>query len=101
MALWGGLVPVDATAATLLGGAVLFGVAGYYGLTAAMRTGEIGAGAPFRYTRLVFALVLAVTVFGERPDAATLGGAALIVGSGVYAVLRERRLRAAARRRAG
>jgi drug/metabolite transporter (DMT)-like permease len=97
MALWGGLRPVDATAGALMAGAVLFGVAGYYGLTAAMRTGEIGAVAPFRYTRLVFALILAVAVFGERPDAATLAGSALIVGSGVYAVLRERRLRRSAK----
>lgn len=93
MTLWGGLRPVDATAGALMAGAVVFGVTGYYWLTAAMRTGEIGAVAPFRYSRLVFALILAVTVFGERPDALTLAGAALIVGSGVYAVLRERRLR--------
>jgi drug/metabolite transporter (DMT)-like permease len=97
MALWGGVRPIDATAASLLAGAVLFGVAGYYWLTAAMRTGEVGAVAPFRYTRLVFAMVVAVTVFGERPDQATLAGAALIVGGGVYAVLRERRLRRRAR----
>lgn len=94
--LWSGLRPVDGPAAGALAGAVLFGVTGYYGLTAAMRTGEIGAVAPFRYTRLVFALILAVTVFGERPDAMTLLGAGLIVSGGVYAVLRERRLRRAA-----
>jgi drug/metabolite transporter (DMT)-like permease len=101
MALWGGVRPVDATAAACLAGAVLFGVAGYYGLTAAMRTGEIGAVAPFRYTRLVFALILAVVVFGERPDAVTLIGASLIVASGVYAVLRERLLRRPAASRRG
>ncbi len=90
---WGGIAAVDAVSAACLAGAVAFGVAGYAGLTAAMRTGEIGAVAPFRYVRLVFALVLAVIVFGERPDAPTLIGAALIVGSGVYTVLRERRRR--------
>ena len=32
---------------------------------------------------------IAVAVFGERPDAATLAGAALIVGSGAFAMWRE------------
>jgi drug/metabolite transporter (DMT)-like permease len=48
--------------------------------------------APVRYTRLVFALILATVVFGERLDALTLAGAAIIVGSGSYTVWREARL---------
>ena len=54
-----------------------------------MRTGEVGAVTPFRYTRLVFALVLAMALFGERPDLATWIGAALVVGSGIYALTRK------------
>lgn len=47
--------------------------------------------APVRYTRLVFALVLAV-MKGERLDPLTIAGAAIIVGSGCYTVRREARL---------
>jgi drug/metabolite transporter (DMT)-like permease len=48
-----------------------------------MRTGAVGSITPFRYARLVFAVVLGVGVFGERPDAATLAGSAIIVACGV------------------
>lgn len=71
--------------------ASIVGVAAYYSLTAAMRLGEIAVVTPFRYTRLVFALILAAMVFGERPDLATLFGSVIIVGSGVYTLLRSRR----------
>ena len=46
-------------------------------------------------TALASAMLLAVTVFGERPDALTLLGAALIAGAGIYAMWREARLRRA------
>lgn len=57
-----------------------------------MRTGEVGFVTPFRYTRLLFALLLAMLVFEERPDAAVLAGSLLIVGSGSYALLRQHRM---------
>ncbi|THD72122.1 DMT family transporter [Thalassobius vesicularis] len=74
-----------------LAGAAGVGVLAYGALTQAMRTGQIGFVAPFRYTRLVFALILAVLVFGERPDQLTLIGGAVIVGSGLYSLLRQRK----------
>lgn len=68
---------------------VLCTVAGYVLLVTATRIGEASALAPFRYARLVFALALAMVVFGERLDALTLIGSAIIVGSGLYTVWRE------------
>ena len=68
-----------------------FGVFGYNALTMAMRSGEIAVVAPFRYTRLVFAMVLGMVVFAERPDTLTLLGSAIIVGSGLYTVVRSRK----------
>lgn len=82
--------------AAMLGGVILFGTAGYWAITAASRTGEVAVVAPFRYTRLVFAIVIGALVFGEYPDRLTLFGAAVIIGSGLYAFARER---ARARRR--
>lgn len=67
-------------------GATVFGIAGYHFLTIAMRTGAVGAVTPFRYTRLVFALILGALVFGERPDAATLAGAGVVVLAGLVAL---------------
>ncbi|KNG92503.1 DMT family transporter [Pseudaestuariivita atlantica] len=71
---------------------VLTTIGGYYAITVAMRVGEISAVSPFRYTRLLFGLALGVTLFGERPDGWMLIGSAVVVGSGIYAVLRERQL---------
>lgn len=82
-------------AALMLCGTALCGVVGYTAMTFAMRTGEIAVVAPFRYVRLLVALVLAYALFDERPDALTLAGAALIVGAGVYAIWRDGRTGAA------
>jgi drug/metabolite transporter (DMT)-like permease len=71
-------------------GALVAGLFGYYAVVAAMRLGEVSVVAPFRYTRLVFAVALAVLVLGERPETSTLLGAAIVVGSGLYAFARER-----------
>jgi drug/metabolite transporter (DMT)-like permease len=83
----GAQMPSGVALAHLAGGTV-FGVLGYHALTYAMRTGEVSAVTPFRYTRLVFAMVLAMALFGERPDLATWIGAALVVGSGLFALTR-------------
>jgi drug/metabolite transporter (DMT)-like permease len=91
LALGGGARLPSAGAAGLLAAATLVGVAAYYALTVAMRTGEVGVVTPFRYTRLVFALGLGVAVFAERPDAATLAGSAIVVGSGLYTLWRSAR----------
>lgn len=69
-------------------GAAAFGILGYSHLTRAMRTGEVSAVTPFRYTRLVFALVLGVAAFGERPDLPTLIGSAMIVVCGILILTR-------------
>jgi len=77
-----------ASAAFKITGTAICGVLGYSALTLAMRTGEVSVVAPFRYSRLLVALVLAVLLFGETPDALTLLGAAIIVASGTYTLLR-------------
>jgi drug/metabolite transporter (DMT)-like permease len=75
-------------------------VLGYYGIVTAMRVGDASAVTPFRYTRLLFSILVGVIVFGERPDTLTLTGAALIIGSGLYTFVREQRLARRARRAA-
>ena len=77
-----------------LGAAFVVGGFGYYALVAATRAGDVAVVVPFRYTRLVFALILGALAFGERPDLLTLSGATLIVSAGLYTIWREARVRA-------
>ncbi|MBR9762056.1 MAG: DMT family transporter [Rhodobacteraceae bacterium] len=70
------------------------GVSAYAALTVAMRSGEVSVVAPFRYSRLLVALVLAYLFFGERPDLWTLAGGVLIVVSGSYTLIRSGRVAA-------
>ncbi|SDE70716.1 Permease of the drug/metabolite transporter (DMT) superfamily [Salipiger thiooxidans] len=67
------------------------GVTAYTALTRAMRSGEVSVVAPFRYSRLLVALLFAFLFFGERPDLWTLAGGALIVTSGLYTLIRSAR----------
>jgi len=87
----GGARLPDPTAAALLAAMTVCGIFAYNALTIAMRTGEVSVVTPFRYTRLVFAMILGVLVFHERPDTLTLAGSALIVASGLYTLTRSRR----------
>ena len=89
------LTPMTPRSIGIMALALAIGVVAYYGIVAAMRVGEISFVTPFRYTRLIFALILGVSIFGDRPDMWTLIGAAIIVASGIYTVWRERRIKAA------
>lgn len=71
--------------------AAFVGVLAYWELTSAMRLGEISVVTPFRYTRLLFALIVGALAFGERPDLAMMIGSVLIVGSGIYTLTHARR----------
>lgn len=63
-----------------------------------MRMGDAGVTAPFRYTGLLWALVLGYLAFGEWPTAITMAGAGIVVATGAFTFYRERALaRAAAR----
>ena len=83
LSVTGGAVMPDAWTMLLLALGAGFSIAAYAALTNAMRSGEVAVVTPFRYTRLLFAMVLGVAFFGERPDGFTLIGAAIIVTCGV------------------
>lgn len=90
LAFTGGAAMPDGMLSVQLAAALLFALIAYYAVTAAMRVGEIPVVTPFRYTRLVFALILAYAVFNERPDIWTLIGAAIVIATGLYTLWRER-----------
>ena len=68
----------------------LFGCFSYFMLVLATRKGDVSVISPFRYSRLIFALILAIIVLNERPDNLTIFGVAIIVAAGYYTILRER-----------
>jgi drug/metabolite transporter (DMT)-like permease len=92
--------PVPAATFATLAVAAGFLFVGYLFNVMTMRHGEIGFVAPFRYSILIWAILIGIVVFGEIPDLAMLAGSAIVVGTGVYAFYREQRLRSAERRRA-
>jgi drug/metabolite transporter (DMT)-like permease len=76
---------------------ILFGIfigvastAGQWIVVLAFRYADASVLAPFSYTQLVWVSILGFFVFGEIPDIWTIGGAAVIVASGLYTAHRER-----------
>ena len=74
-------------------GAALFSLLGQLGIIIAMRTGEVSAGVPFRYTIILFSIISSVLAFGRLPDARTCLGITIVVGAGLYTFYREQTLR--------
>ncbi len=93
LAVTGGAVVPDLAALVRVGAGVLVGVGAYSALTMAMRTGEVSVVTPFRYSRLLFGVLLGMLIFGERPDAMTLSGSAVILAAGLYIMLGRSRAR--------
>jgi drug/metabolite transporter (DMT)-like permease len=74
----------------LILGAVVFLIGGYLTAVDFMRHGDISVVAPFRYTVIVFAMIVGYIVWGEVPDLLMLVGTAIIIATGVYTFQRER-----------
>jgi drug/metabolite transporter (DMT)-like permease len=47
---------------------------------------------PYQYSMIVWAVMFGYVVFGDKPSIATIAGAAIIIGAGLYIFLRERKL---------
>ena len=73
----------------LLAAAALIGAFSYRFIVSAMRVGEVSFVTPFRYTRMIFALIIGIAIFAEVPDTLTLIGVAIIITSGLYTLWRE------------
>jgi len=88
--IWDGqaFVMIPVQACLYLIGAVLSGLLAYSSLMKAMRTGEVSAVTPFRYTRLLFGVGLGFLLFREIPTLSVWIGSALIVTSGLFILWR-------------
>ncbi|WP_163042636.1 DMT family transporter [Aurantimonas aggregata] len=86
----GGWQPVSASILVSLTVAAAAIAVGYIFIVQAMRTGDMGFVAPFRYSILLYALVIGYLLFGDLPSPLTLIGSAIVVASGLYTLYRER-----------
>ena len=86
--------PVSAYSLTAVFGAALFIFVGYLCSVMTMRVGDVAFISPFRYTGLLWALLLGWLVFGDWPDTLTLLGAVIVVATGLFTLYRERKISA-------
>ncbi|MEI8700918.1 MULTISPECIES: DMT family transporter [unclassified Mesorhizobium] len=86
----GGWTPMTGKSTALLALAAVLVVIGYQFIIMAMRVGDISFVAPFRYTALLWSILLGLFIFGDVPDLPMILGATVIVGSGLYTLYRER-----------
>jgi len=86
----GGWAPMTAGQIGLMAVAAVVLLIGYQFIIMAMRVGDVSFVAPFRYTALLWAILLGYLTFGDVPDAAMIVGSTIVVGSGLYALYRER-----------
>lgn len=86
------MVRPDIGQTCLLMGSIVVGVVAYLAIVAATRQGHAGIISSFRYSRMIFAVVLGYLILDETPDTPTLIGATIIIASGLFTLWRETRL---------
>jgi S-adenosylmethionine uptake transporter len=86
--LRGWIVPAwdDAGLMALCG---LIAAAGFYGIAQAYRIGASSVVAPFEYSGIMWGTFWGFVFWSEIPDAGTIIGIVIIVGSGIYVLRRE------------
>ena len=84
---WRAFAPRDLA---LLALAAAFLMGAYYLIVDAMRHGELSLVAPFRYTGVLYAIVLGYLIWGHVPNPLAWAGIALLVGAGLFVLHRER-----------
>lgn len=81
--------PVTAYHIGLLATASIFLILAYFGIVSTMRVGVIAIIAPFRYSILLFSILIGMVAFSEFPDRFTWLGSGIIVATGIYTIYRE------------
>jgi drug/metabolite transporter (DMT)-like permease len=78
--------------ALMLVGTGVLGSAGHYLLIAGHKLAPAAVLSPFVYTQLIWVVILGYLVFDHVPNGWTIAGAAIVIGSGLYLLYRERKL---------
>lgn len=90
---WQGWAPVSLAQALMVFAAGFMLIIGYICAVTAMRVGDVGFVAPFRYASLLWATILGWLAFSTLPDHYAVLGASIVVATGIYTLMRERKLR--------
>lgn len=88
---FGWVMPSPTTAVMLIGAGICGGIA-QVALTESFRHADMSLIAPFEYTSLVFSLIIGYLVFGDVPTLPMLAGSTILVGAGIFVVIREQML---------
>ncbi|WP_068313226.1 DMT family transporter [Polycladidibacter hongkongensis] len=78
----------------------VFAMSGHYLVTEAYKRESASALAPFMYQQIIWMILLGYFVFGDVPQTHTMIGASVVIGSGIYLLLREHYLAQRASKRA-
>jgi drug/metabolite transporter (DMT)-like permease len=78
---WGLMIAMGAT-----------GAVGHYMLVKAFHMAEASVLAPFTYSQLLAAIIWGLLLFGDIPSLWTIGGAGVVISSGLYVWYRETRV---------
>jgi len=92
-ALSGNWIEISQPIFLRLAAAAFFIFGAYTFAVMVMRVGDMGFVQPFRFTAIIWAILLGYFVFGDVPNALSVLGTAIVISMGVYTFYRERRRR--------
>ena len=84
--------PANWVIALMLAMTGVLGSAGHYFLIAGHKLAPASVLSPFIYTQLIWVVILGYLVFDHVPNGWTIAGAAMVIGSGLYLLYRERQV---------
>jgi drug/metabolite transporter (DMT)-like permease len=87
-----GWVTPDARTLALFAAAGCISVSALFCVNRSLKLAPASVVAPYQYSMIVWAVMFGIVVFGDVPKPATIAGAAIIIGAGLYIFLRERKL---------
>ena len=58
-----------------------------------MRAGQVSFVSPFRYTIMIWAIILGYFIWGDIPNNLTLIGISIVIGMGIFTFWREARIK--------
>ena len=84
--------PSDWVIAAMMLATGALGSLGHFCLISGHKLAPASVLSPFVYTQLIWVVILGYLVFDHVPTGWTLGGASMVIGSGLYLLYRERKL---------
>jgi len=65
---------------------------GYYFSVLTIKAANISTTSPFRYTIIIFGIILGYFIFNEIPALNMILGSLIIMGSGIFIILRQKKI---------